>query len=69
MDELETLWGQILGRDPARIRAMWHALPPEEQVYVLAHLERMATEPDWTEPQRVSAQIALQTLRDIPAGE
>jgi hypothetical protein len=66
MDELEILWGGLLSRDPAKVRATWGTLSAEEQEAVRAHLVRMATEEGWTRPQRVSAQAALNALRNWP---
>jgi hypothetical protein len=37
-------------------------LNPAEQAAVHAHLTRMATEAGWSEPQRASAQAALDAL-------
>lgn len=61
----ETLWANILSRDPDTIRTAWEDLDADEQTAVRAHLERMATEDGWTEPQRISAQAALDTLADL----
>ncbi len=68
MDPLETLWATILSRDPQRIYEIWQTLDVEEQGAIYAHLTRMATEEGWTEPQRISAQTALDALRDIRTG-
>lgn len=68
MDPLETLWANILSRDPQRIHEIWQTLDAEEQDAVYAHLTRMATEEGWTEPQRISAQTALDALRDLRRG-
>ncbi|MBN2303000.1 MAG: hypothetical protein JXQ72_00895 [Anaerolineae bacterium] len=64
MDDIETLWANILSRDADRIRATWDALNAEEKTAVRAHLTRMVTEPDWSEPQRISAQAALDALEN-----
>lgn len=64
MHDPELLWAAILSRDPDRICAAWDTLDVREQVTVYAHLQRMAREPGWTEPQRRSAEAALQALQD-----
>jgi hypothetical protein len=66
MFDLETFWSNMLSGDPELIRAAWQALDNEEQAAVYAHLERMATEKEeWSEPQRLSAQAALDTIRGL----
>lgn len=63
MHDPEFLWATILSRDAEQVRAAWDTLDTREQETVYAHLERMAHEPGWTEPQRVSAEAALEVLR------
>jgi hypothetical protein len=64
MTDPETIWAWLLSRKPATARAAWKQLTREEQVAVYAHLQRMATEDGWSEPQRASAQAALDILQD-----
>lgn len=64
MNEVERLWAGLLSRDADQVRATWDTLNTEEQQAVHAHLIRMATEAGWTEPQRISAQAALDALSD-----
>ena len=64
LPDLEALWEGLLGRDPAVVRATYGTLQPDEQQAVFAHLQQMATEPDWHPAQRESAQIALDALAD-----
>lgn len=64
MHDPELLWAAILSRDPEQVRAAWDTLAVCEQEAVYAHLQRMAREPGWTEPQRRSAETALEALRD-----
>lgn len=64
-DDLEALWAALLGRDAAQIHAAWASLDRTERLAVYAHLKRMASEPGWAEPQRQSAQAALDVLGDI----
>jgi len=66
MDPLELLWDQLLSRQPEKIRAAYSLLSPDEQVNVLLHLGRMASEPGWHAEQVLSAQLALQALGDQP---
>ena len=62
VDPLEILWDGLLSREPERIRAAYNGLSQAEQGVVLAHLRRMASEPDWQPEQRLSAQAALDCL-------
>lgn len=59
---LETLWAELLSREPERIAEAWRSLNREEQAAVTAHLIRMTTEDGWVEAQRVSANAALETI-------
>lgn len=59
---LENFWGALLSENPDLIRKVWAALDEETKTAVHAHLTRMAGEPGWSEVQRASAQVALQTL-------
>lgn len=58
------IWTEILSRQPERIQAAYRLLTLEEQDYVLAHLARMTSEPDWHPEQVRSAQMALNALND-----
>jgi hypothetical protein len=69
MFELETFWADLLSSDPERVWAAWESLDENEQVAVYLHLMQMLTEGDWSEPQRLSAQAALDTLQDHLDGE
>ncbi|NDJ76559.1 MAG: hypothetical protein GYB65_09905 [Chloroflexi bacterium] len=62
MMDLEALWAGLLSRDSDTVLETWHALNSEEQAAVYAHLKRMTTEDGWSEPQRISAQAALDAL-------
>ena len=66
MPELEEVWEALLSSDPPRIRRVWDDLTDEEALSVLAHLARMADEPDWAPAQREAAATALRVLRDQP---
>ncbi len=64
MIDPEILWAGILSRDSRLILNMWDQLDVDEQDAIHTHLTKMATESGWTEPQRISAQAALDVLRD-----
>jgi NADH:ubiquinone oxidoreductase subunit E len=60
---LENFWAEILSREPARIQAAMATLEDDEQrEAIIVHLRRMTTEEGWLEPQRISAQVALEAL-------
>ena len=61
----EILWDQLLSRQPQHIQAAYQTLLPQEQNAVINHLKRMTSDPDWHPEQRISAQIALDTLKDV----
>ncbi len=63
--ELDAFWENMLSRDPARVREAWGTLTVEERLAIHAHLVRMTTEEGWAEPQRISAQAALDALRAL----
>lgn len=67
-DYLETLWDNLLSRDPERVRAAFKALTRGEKRSVRAHLKRMSSESDWHIEQRESARAALRAL-DKEMGE
>lgn len=58
----EWLWEQLLSRLPASIKDAFATLDPSDQQAVLAHLQRMVTEPGWQPEQRLSATTALDVL-------
>lgn len=64
-DDIEVLWEALLSREAARVHGAWASLVREERLAVYAHLKRMASEPGWPEPQRQSAQAALDALGDL----
>jgi hypothetical protein len=59
---LESFWGELLSKDPTRIRAALDSLGQEEQSTVLDHLRRMATQDGWSEGQRLGAEAALRVI-------
>lgn len=62
-DTIETFWEDILSRQPERIQAAFVSLSEDEQIAVLDHLKRMASEPGWHPEQVASASKALETLK------
>lgn len=63
----ETLWDELLSEDATRIRRAWDELTDEECDAVLAHLRRMAYEPDWQPTQKQSAETALRLIQENAA--
>ena len=61
---LEELWERLLSRETEEVQAAFSALTKDEQTAILAHLRRMAQEPDWHAEQRISAQFALSSISD-----
>lgn len=61
---LEDLWDALLSRQPEQVRLAFRSLEPDLQRSVLAHLQRMTSEPGWHPEQRLSAQSALEALQD-----
>ncbi len=61
-EQLEQLWSNLLSRQPRTIKAAYAALPPADREVILAHLQRMASEPGWQPEQRRSAKAALKVL-------
>jgi len=67
MDEwLEQFWGDVLSEEPNRILDAWGRIELEEQLAVIEHLWKMATEDDWSGFQRVAARAALVALGEAP---
>ncbi len=64
-EPLALLWDAILSRQPRRIQSMYQALDPAARKAICAHLRKMATEDGWHPEQRQSAQIALDTIREL----
>lgn len=62
MTGLDSLWDDLLSRDPKRVRSQWRDLSEEERRAVCAHLQRMVREEGWHPAQRESAQAALDAL-------
>ena len=69
MSELEEFWADLLSRDPERIYTAWESLNDNEQAAIYIHLMQMTSEDDWSEPQRWSAEVALEVLQDQLGGE
>lgn len=65
-EPVETLWTELLSRQPERIRAAFIPLTCTEKIGVRAHLIRMTTEHGWHPEQVRSAAAALDALRETP---
>jgi hypothetical protein len=65
LDLFANFWEEILSRQPEHIRTSYLNLDENERQAVLAHLQRMAGEPDWHPAQVESAQIALQVIQEL----
>jgi hypothetical protein len=63
--QVEAFWDAILSREPQKILAAFRPLPALEQQQVLSHLNRMTQESGWHDQQRLSAQTALDILRNF----
>ena len=61
----ETLWDNLLSRQPERVKAAFSSLDPPSQEYVETDLQSMATEEGWHPEQRKSARAALKYLKNI----
>ena len=62
--ELEPLWERLLSREEMQVKTAFSSLSESEQEAVLIHLRRMAQEDGWHSEQRISAQIALDVLKE-----
>lgn len=63
-DYLERLWDRLLSRNPEQILQAFEELEVSERGLILAHLQRMVTEPDWHPEQQISAQAAVAALKN-----
>jgi hypothetical protein len=61
-NKLETLWDDLLSRQPERVRAAYASLDAFEKQAVVTHLQSMSEEPGWQPEQRASAKAALLAL-------
>lgn len=59
VEPIEILWGELLSRQPEKIRAAFIDLSDEERQAVYSHLQRMNNEAGWHIEQQKSAQAAL----------
>ena len=62
MNSLETLWDNLLSRQPELIISTFARLTDPEKQAILDHLKLMVSEPDWHPEQRISAQEALEII-------
>ena len=61
----ESLWNDLLSRQPERVSEAFNSLDPPNQKIVLAHLQNMVKESGWQSEQRISAKAALQALEHL----
>jgi hypothetical protein len=66
-DQNESLWEDLLSRQPKTIEAAFFSLSDPEQQMVIQHLQRMVLEDGWQPEQRLSAQSALDALIPRPS--
>lgn len=65
LDPLQYFWENLLSRNPARIQSEFLTLDPTSKQAVIAHLQKMATEPGWHPEQVESARAALETIQTL----
>ena len=68
ISDLDNLWDFLLSRQPEQVRSAFLSLPEDERQLVVAHLQRMASEPGWHPEQVISARAALLALQDGVVG-
>ena len=59
------IWGMLLSRQPDEIEQVYANLDADQRDAVLDHLHKMATESGWQPEQRISAQAALDAIKDL----
>lgn len=64
-DSLQNFWENLLSCNPAQIQSVFMALDPTSRDAVIAHLQRMTSEPGWHPAQVESARAALRTIQSI----
>jgi len=63
MFDLDAFWEALLSEEEAPVKSAYASLlDDEERAAIVAHLQAMATEPDWADVQRQAAQAALKIL-------
>ncbi|OGO36351.1 MAG: hypothetical protein A2W35_03325 [Chloroflexi bacterium RBG_16_57_11] len=62
--DLEYLWEALLSRRSGQVQVAFNSLDEERKAAVYSHLQRMASEPGWHPEQRLSAQAALDALKN-----
>ncbi|GAP10392.1 hypothetical protein BECAL_01559 [Bellilinea caldifistulae] len=61
-DSLELFWDNLLSRNPAQIEKAFLELDKHSKQAIIAHLQKMTSEPGWHPEQVKSAQIALKII-------
>ncbi len=64
-DPLQIFWDNLLSRNPSQIRKAFLSLDKNSKQAVIAHLQKMISEPGWHVEQVKSAQAALQTIQSL----
>jgi len=59
---LEDFWENILSRDADLIRTAINQISKDERNQIVNHLQKMASEPEWHEEQKISARRALDVI-------
>lgn len=65
LDPLQSFWENLLSRNPTRIQSAFLSLDPTSKQVVIAHLQKMATDPGWHPEQVESARAALETIQSL----
>jgi len=63
-DDVEKFWEMLLSRNPESILEAFHSLSREDQEQVTNHLVKMTSEEGWHPEQIMSAQTALDVLKN-----
>jgi len=65
VDDVEKLWEMLLSRHPESILEAFHSLSGADQQQVINHMVRMTSEEGWHPEQILSAQKALDVLKNL----
>lgn len=64
MDDVEKLWDMLLSRQPESVLDAFHSLSSDDQEQIINHLVKMTSEEGWHPEQILSAQTALDVLKN-----
>jgi len=62
-EPLESLWGDLLSRDPTRVISAFEKIDPHSRLNVIKHLKTMTREKGWHIEQKESARIAAKVIQ------